>query len=203
VSQECLFGRLPSCGIQLEHLSASRAHAQLSTDGAGNLFLTDLGSGEAVEGQEGGGREGAWAGWAGWVGWLCGVTFAAVCTARGPCTPCPLPHAFSPHAHPTLPPLPCSPTLPALPCAPCSPRHQCGWRLDQSQGAQAAAGGQRPQVWGQRARVSRCQAAAACGAAVISPLCACMLDGLAEMHQAARYDAVVGGVTRVRNEWHG
>ena len=63
VSQDCVFGRLPSSGIQLEHLSASRAHAQLSTDGAGNLFLTDLGSGEAVEGQERKGKELGWPGW--------------------------------------------------------------------------------------------------------------------------------------------
>lgn len=44
--QEALFGRLPSCEVPLDHLSVSRAHAQLSTDGAGNLFLTDMGSGE-------------------------------------------------------------------------------------------------------------------------------------------------------------
>ncbi|EFN52440.1 hypothetical protein CHLNCDRAFT_138968 [Chlorella variabilis] len=44
VSQECVFGRMPSCDVQLEHLSISRAHAQLTTDGAGNLFVTDMGS---------------------------------------------------------------------------------------------------------------------------------------------------------------
>ncbi|GAB4815324.1 hypothetical protein N2152v2_002370 [Parachlorella kessleri] len=43
-NQECTFGRLPSCDVQLEHLSISRQHAQLTTDGAGNLFVTDLGS---------------------------------------------------------------------------------------------------------------------------------------------------------------
>ena len=48
VSQECVFGRMPSCDVQLEHLSISRAHAQLTTDGAGNLFVTDMGSGEAA-----------------------------------------------------------------------------------------------------------------------------------------------------------
>lgn len=41
-------GRLPTCDIPLEHLSVSRAHAHLTTDGAGNLFLTDLGSGALV-----------------------------------------------------------------------------------------------------------------------------------------------------------
>lgn len=44
-SQQATFGRLPSCEVPLEHLSISRAHAQLTTDGAGNLFITDLGSG--------------------------------------------------------------------------------------------------------------------------------------------------------------
>lgn len=44
-SQQATFGRLPSCEVPLEHLSISRAHAQLTTDGAGNLFVTDLGSG--------------------------------------------------------------------------------------------------------------------------------------------------------------
>lgn len=43
-SQHCTFGRLPSCDVVLEHLSVSRQHAQLSTDGAGALTLTDLGS---------------------------------------------------------------------------------------------------------------------------------------------------------------
>lgn len=39
---------MPSCDVQLEHLSVSRQHAQLTADGAGNLFITDLGSGEEV-----------------------------------------------------------------------------------------------------------------------------------------------------------
>ncbi|KAL4421080.1 hypothetical protein ABPG77_001375 [Micractinium sp. CCAP 211/92] len=43
-SQQATVGRLPSCEVPLEHLSISRAHAQLTTDGAGNLFITDLGS---------------------------------------------------------------------------------------------------------------------------------------------------------------
>lgn len=46
VSQEAVFGRLPSAEILLEHPSASRAHAQLTTDGRGSLFVTDMGSGE-------------------------------------------------------------------------------------------------------------------------------------------------------------
>jgi hypothetical protein len=40
-----VFGRAPTCEIVLEHLSISRQHATLSTDTAGNLYLTDLGSG--------------------------------------------------------------------------------------------------------------------------------------------------------------
>lgn len=43
-NQECVFGRLASCDVLLEHLSISRQHAQMTTDGAGNLFITDLGS---------------------------------------------------------------------------------------------------------------------------------------------------------------
>lgn len=43
-----MFGRLASCDVLLEHLSISRQHAQMTTDGAGNLFITDLGSGAAV-----------------------------------------------------------------------------------------------------------------------------------------------------------
>lgn len=45
-SQQCIFGRLPSCEVPLEHLSISRHHAKLHTDGAGRFFFTDLGSGE-------------------------------------------------------------------------------------------------------------------------------------------------------------
>ena len=100
VSQECLFGRLPSSGIQLEHLSASRAHAQLSTDGAGNLFLTDLGSGAALVGQEGGGGKEL-----GWWGWLAVRCTSAALMRKGPV-----------HPPPNLPPLPCPP-----PCAPLQP----------------------------------------------------------------------------------
>ena len=43
--QRCVFGRLPSNEVVLEHLSISRQHAQLTLDAAGDLFLTDLGSG--------------------------------------------------------------------------------------------------------------------------------------------------------------
>ncbi|KAI3430229.1 hypothetical protein D9Q98_004826 [Chlorella vulgaris] len=44
VGQQCVFGRLPSCEVPVEHLSISRAHAQLTRDGGGNLSVTDLGS---------------------------------------------------------------------------------------------------------------------------------------------------------------
>lgn len=37
-------GRLPSADIHLKHLSLSRAHARLTTDGAGGLAVTDMGS---------------------------------------------------------------------------------------------------------------------------------------------------------------
>jgi len=40
-----VIGRAPGCDIVLEHLSISRQHAELTTDLAGNLFLTDLGAG--------------------------------------------------------------------------------------------------------------------------------------------------------------
>ncbi|KAL4422489.1 hypothetical protein ABPG75_008686 [Micractinium tetrahymenae] len=53
-SQQATFGRLPSCEVPLEHLSISRAHAQLTTDGAGNLFVTDLGSAHGTN------LDGAW-----------------------------------------------------------------------------------------------------------------------------------------------
>lgn len=43
--QRCVFGRLPSNEVVLEHLSISRQHAQLTLDAAGDLFITDLGSG--------------------------------------------------------------------------------------------------------------------------------------------------------------
>ena len=43
-TQECVFGRLPSCSVPLEHLSISRQHAKLTRDGEGRVFLTDLGS---------------------------------------------------------------------------------------------------------------------------------------------------------------
>jgi hypothetical protein len=38
----CYFGRLPSCGVVLDHLSVSRRHASLTIDGKGGLFITDL-----------------------------------------------------------------------------------------------------------------------------------------------------------------
>ena len=53
--QECVFGRLPSCGVPLDHLSISRQHARLTTDAIGALFLTDLGSGACDERVGGGG----------------------------------------------------------------------------------------------------------------------------------------------------
>lgn len=40
-----MIGRAPTCDVVLEHLSISRQHAELTTDLAGNLFLTDLGAG--------------------------------------------------------------------------------------------------------------------------------------------------------------
>ena len=40
-----VIGRAPACDVVLEHLSISRQHAELTTDLAGNLFLTDLGAG--------------------------------------------------------------------------------------------------------------------------------------------------------------
>ncbi|KAK9816993.1 hypothetical protein WJX72_007967 [[Myrmecia] bisecta] len=43
-NQRCVFGRTPGCDVQLEHASISRQHAQLTTDAAGLLYLTDLGS---------------------------------------------------------------------------------------------------------------------------------------------------------------
>jgi hypothetical protein len=42
---QVVIGRAPGCDIVLEHLSISRQHAELTTDLAGNLFLTDLGAG--------------------------------------------------------------------------------------------------------------------------------------------------------------
>ena len=117
VSQECLFGRLPSCGIQLEHLSASRAHAQLSTDGAGNLFLTDLGSGEAVEGLEGGGRELGRVGLAGWAGYA--VSPLQRCAQQEAVHTLPPPTCLFPAcpSHPAAPGLLPHPACPAPPAA--------------------------------------------------------------------------------------
>lgn len=45
IADKVVFGRAPTCDVVLEHLSISRQHAALSTDTAGNLFITDLGSG--------------------------------------------------------------------------------------------------------------------------------------------------------------
>ena len=45
IAEKAIFGRGPTCDVPLEHLSISRQHAVLSTDTAGNLFLTDMGSG--------------------------------------------------------------------------------------------------------------------------------------------------------------
>lgn len=42
---QVVIGRAPACDVVLEHLSISRQHAELTTDLAGNLFLTDLGAG--------------------------------------------------------------------------------------------------------------------------------------------------------------
>lgn len=42
--QECIFGRLPSCTVPLDHLSISRNHALMAYDGKGGLTITDLGS---------------------------------------------------------------------------------------------------------------------------------------------------------------
>ena len=45
---QVVIGRAPTCDVVLEHLSISRQHAELTTDLAGNLFLTDLGAGAAA-----------------------------------------------------------------------------------------------------------------------------------------------------------
>ena len=45
-NQRCIFGRIPTCDVVLEHGSISRQHAQLATDAACHVFLSDLGSGE-------------------------------------------------------------------------------------------------------------------------------------------------------------
>lgn len=42
--QPCVFGRAPTCEVVLEHPSLSRAHAQLTRDAGGRVFLTDLDS---------------------------------------------------------------------------------------------------------------------------------------------------------------
>ncbi len=44
-NQRCIFGRIPTCDVVLEHGSISRQHAQLATDAACHVFLSDLGSG--------------------------------------------------------------------------------------------------------------------------------------------------------------
>ena len=46
IAEKVIFGRAPTCDVPLEHLSISRQHAVLSTDTAGNLYLTDMGSGQ-------------------------------------------------------------------------------------------------------------------------------------------------------------
>lgn len=46
--QRCVFGRLPSNEVVLEHMSISRQHAQLTLDASGELFITDLGSGQLL-----------------------------------------------------------------------------------------------------------------------------------------------------------
>ena len=43
--QRCVFGRLPSNEVVLEHASISRQHAQLSLNDSRDLLITDLGSG--------------------------------------------------------------------------------------------------------------------------------------------------------------
>ncbi|BDA42767.1 probable dual specificity protein phosphatase 6 at N-terminal half [Coccomyxa sp. Obi] len=48
IADKVVFGRAPTCDVVLEHLSISRQHAALSTDTAGNLFITDLGSGHGT-----------------------------------------------------------------------------------------------------------------------------------------------------------
>lgn len=45
---QVVIGRAPACDVVLEHLSISRQHAELTTDLAGNLFLTDLGAGASI-----------------------------------------------------------------------------------------------------------------------------------------------------------
>ncbi|EIE24571.1 phosphatases II [Coccomyxa subellipsoidea C-169] len=54
IADKVVFGRAPTCDVVLEHLSISRQHATLSTDTAGNLFITDLGSGHGTN------VDGAW-----------------------------------------------------------------------------------------------------------------------------------------------
>lgn len=46
--QRCVFGRAPSCDVVLEHLSISRAHAEIIASSTG-LTLTDLGSGHGTK----------------------------------------------------------------------------------------------------------------------------------------------------------
>lgn len=44
IHQRVVFGRAPSCGVVMEHLSISRQHAQLSVDLAGTVNVMDMGA---------------------------------------------------------------------------------------------------------------------------------------------------------------
>ena len=52
-STKCVIGRAPGCGIVLEHASISRHHAELSSNARGELFVTDLSSGNQPAGEQG------------------------------------------------------------------------------------------------------------------------------------------------------
>lgn len=118
-------GRLPTCDIPLEHLSVSRAHAQFTTDGAGNLFLTDLGSGVHVR------RIGRAAGQPSVE--RCLLCTPGLCKRARHASPDPCAHAGIVEVMPFV----LGYLMPKMFifCLPtCSARHQLGRRVDQAKG---------------------------------------------------------------------